>query len=94
MSYRDNRKTGPQKVATISRPGPSVSSVSRPHHPLNIISTPDTKNTDSKQQWRIIDQDLRIEGHGETSGEHQGPEEQHSVDHQLDVGSVVKQLVL
>ena len=65
-----------------------------PHHPSNDISTPDIKTIDSKQQWKIIDQDLRIEGHRETSGEHQGPEEQHSVDHQLDAGSAVKQLVV
>ena len=72
-SYRDNRKIGPQKLATISRPRPSFSSVARPHHPSNNISTPNFKTLDSKKRWKIIDQDLRIEGHRETSGEHQGP---------------------
>ena len=37
---------------------------------------------------------MRVEGHGETSGDHQEPEEQQLVDHQLDFGSVVKKLIL
>ena len=89
-SYKDNRKTGPQKEATISKLGPSAPSVSGPHHPSKNISTPDIKTPYSKQQWIVIDQDLRIEGHGDTSEEHQGPEEKNSIDHHLDIGIVVK----
>ena len=94
-SYRDNRKTGPQKVATISKPEASVPSVSGPHHPSNNISTPEIKTPDLKHQWKAIDQNPKIEGQGETTEGHQGPEEQHLFNnHHMDAGSAMKQLVL